>query len=49
VFLQVVRSFLRHHWDASDLDIAEIGAELRRRGLDVDPVSGLLVREALAA
>ncbi len=49
VYLQVVRSFLRHHWDASDLDIAEIGAELRARGLDVHPASGLLVAEAIAA
>jgi 16S rRNA G966 N2-methylase RsmD len=49
VYLQVVRSFLRHHWDASGLDIAEIGVELRRRGLDVDPASGLLVRAAIAA
>jgi 16S rRNA G966 N2-methylase RsmD len=49
VYLQVVRSFLRHHWDASDLDIGEIGAELRRRDLSVDPASGLLVGEALAA
>jgi 16S rRNA G966 N2-methylase RsmD len=49
VYLQVVRSFLRHHWDASDLDIAEIGSELRARGLDVHPASGLLVAEAIAA
>jgi 16S rRNA G966 N2-methylase RsmD len=49
VYLQVVRSFLRHHWDASDLDIAELGTELRRRGLEVDPASGLLVSEAIAA
>jgi DNA modification methylase len=49
VYLQVVRSFLRHHWDASDLDIAEIGSELRARGFDVHPVSGLLVAEAVPA
>jgi hypothetical protein len=49
VYLQVVRSFLRHHWDASDLDITEIGSELRSRGLDVDPASGLLVPGAIAA
>ncbi len=49
VYLQVVRSFLRHHWDASDLDIAEIGFELRARGFDVHPGSGLLVAEAIAA
>ncbi len=49
VYLQVVRSFLRHHWDASDLDIAEIGSELRARGLDVDPASGLLFIESIAA
>jgi 16S rRNA G966 N2-methylase RsmD len=49
VYLQVVRSFLRHHWDASDLDIAEIGNELRRRGLDVEASSGRLVQDLLAA
>jgi 16S rRNA G966 N2-methylase RsmD len=49
VYLQVVRSFLRHHWDASELDIAEIGLELRTRGLDVHPASGFLVAEAIAA
>jgi predicted RNA methylase len=49
VYLQIVRSFLRHHWDPSELDIAEIGSELRTRGLDVHPASGLLVAEAVAA
>lgn len=49
VYLQVVRSFLRRHWDASDLDIAEIGSELRGRGLDVHPASGLLIAEPIAA
>lgn len=51
VYLHVVRSFLRHHWDASDLHISEIGEELRRRGLDVDPETGRLAStaDALAA
>jgi hypothetical protein len=49
VYLQVVRSFLRHHWDASDLDIAEIGNELQRRWFEVDAASGRLVQELLAA
>jgi 16S rRNA G966 N2-methylase RsmD len=46
VYLQVVRSFLRHHWDASDLHISEIGEVLAYRGLDVDPSSGHLVTAA---
>jgi hypothetical protein len=49
VYLQVVRSYLRHHWDASDLHIAEIGTHLRLRGYDVDPVSGRLAPVRLAA
>jgi hypothetical protein len=43
IYLQVVRSFLRHHWDAAQLDMAEIGGELRRRGLEVDSTTGELV------
>ena len=46
VYLQVVRSFLRHHWDASELDISEVGVALRSRGLDVDAASGRLVEAA---
>lgn len=44
VYLHVVRSYLRHHWDASDLHMAEIGTELWKRGLDVDAVTGELVQ-----
>jgi hypothetical protein len=49
VYLHVVRSYLRHHWDASQLHIAEIGTQLRRRGLEVDPSTGRLVALGLAA
>lgn len=43
VYLHVVRSFFRHHWDASDLHISEIGVELRRLGFDVAPQTGHLI------
>lgn len=43
VYLQVVRSYLRHLWDPSELHIAEIGRELTARDLDVEAGSGHLI------
>ncbi|MBF6619853.1 MAG: DNA methylase [Patulibacter sp.] len=48
VYLHVVRSFLRHRWDASQLHIADIGIELTARDLDVDPSTGRLIRRVVA-
>ncbi len=44
IYLEVVRAFLWHGWDAGDLNIAALGPELRARGYEVHPGSGRLHR-----
>jgi hypothetical protein len=48
VCLEVVRSYLRHGWDLSALDIAAIGPCLIARGFEVDAASGRLAPAAIA-
>ncbi len=42
VYVGVIRQFLRHCWDVTNVDIEGVGLVLRARGFEVDPRSGRL-------